>query len=117
MSQSAYAHTSQQARASRDDVAGRNERNAGEDLAEAIETIESSAARMSAMIGDLLDLARIQTGQPPELHRRQADLVAIARRLIVAAHSDQSVVQHGGSLTAESKEGAGSVFTLRLPMT
>jgi signal transduction histidine kinase len=35
---------------------------------------------MVAMIGDLLDLARLQTGAPPVLQRRPVDLIALTRQ-------------------------------------
>jgi PAS domain S-box-containing protein len=43
--------------------------------------IDRSAARISGMIEDLLDLARLETGRPLELRRSPVDLVALARRL------------------------------------
>ena len=42
--------------------------------------IDAAAGKMTAMIGELLDLARMQIGQPLELQRHSTDLVALARQ-------------------------------------
>jgi signal transduction histidine kinase len=47
----------------------------------ALNRIDSAAARMNAMIGELLDFGRGQAGQQLELLRRRTDLVALARQV------------------------------------
>jgi signal transduction histidine kinase len=49
-------------------------------LTEGLKTIEGATGTMSAMITDLLDLARLQSGRALELQRGPVDLVALARR-------------------------------------
>ena len=48
-------------------------------------SIGESATEMAGLIEDLLDLARLEMGQTPELTRRPTDLVVLVRR-VVAAH-------------------------------
>lgn len=43
--------------------------------------IDRSAATMAAMIDELLDLARLESGRPLELDRSTVDLVALVRRM------------------------------------
>lgn len=54
----------------------------GDQWVESLEQIESAATQMNAMIDDLLDLGRLQLGQPPPLAREPTDLVALARRAL-----------------------------------
>jgi len=46
--------------------------------------MEGAAADMERLIGDLLDAARLQAGQPLDLRRQPADLVALARNCVAA---------------------------------
>lgn len=61
--------------------------------------IEAGVARATALIHELLDLARLRGGQALELERRPTDLVALARRAVAAA--DQAARQ---AITLEAGE-------------
>lgn len=50
-------------------------------LVEGLSRIDGAATRMAAQIDDLLDLARLQSGEPLDLDTRPTDLVALARQL------------------------------------
>lgn len=50
-------------------------------LTDELITIEDTAEQMSAMIGELLDVARVHTGRELELHVRPTDLVALAHQM------------------------------------
>jgi signal transduction histidine kinase len=54
-------------------------------LADGLTTIESAASKMTAMISELLDLARLQAGRSLELQEEPSDLVALARRAVADA--------------------------------
>lgn len=69
-----------------------------EQLVLGLSTIEATAARMNSQINELLDLARLQSGQPIGLDRRPLDLVALARQ--VAAEHQQGTDRH--SIAVES---------------
>jgi signal transduction histidine kinase len=60
-------------------------------LCEGLLSIEASARRMEGLIDELLDQARLQSGQPLDLKRQPADLVAIARRVVA---EQQKVTKH-----------------------
>jgi signal transduction histidine kinase len=51
-------------------------------VTEGLKTIEASTGKMSSMITELLDLARLQSGRSLELQRGPVDLVAMARRAV-----------------------------------
>jgi signal transduction histidine kinase len=51
-----------------------------EELGEEVDMIAASTASMMAMIGELLDVARAQSGRPVELSYRPLDLVALVRQ-------------------------------------
>jgi PAS domain S-box-containing protein len=59
--------------------AGRMAEADGAQMIEGLERIDASAEKMSSMIGDLLDLARLEMGRPLDLEREPLDLVALAR--------------------------------------
>lgn len=48
---------------------------------ESLRRIEESAARLTSMVDELLDAARLQMGRTLELDRRPTDLAALARRV------------------------------------
>lgn len=49
--------------------------------------IGRAATRMNALISEMLDFACLQAGQSLELHRRQADLVSMARQAVADHHA------------------------------
>ncbi|HZU76869.1 MAG TPA: ATP-binding protein, partial [Dehalococcoidia bacterium] len=51
-----------------------------EALLDPLEGIERAAGRMAGLVRELLDVARLQMGQPLELDRRPVDLVQLARQ-------------------------------------
>jgi PAS domain S-box-containing protein len=61
-------------------------------VARRAEAIGSAAATMTLQIGELLDLARLRSGQPLELVRRPTDLVALVYR--VAALAQATTARH-----------------------
>jgi signal transduction histidine kinase len=54
--------------------------------------IEATATKMTALINELLDLSRLQMGQPLELDLQLTDLVTLARQ--VAAEQQQTTERH-----------------------
>lgn len=56
-----------------------------ERLMEGLSSIDAAATRMTSQIDELLDLARLQVGQSPKLHRRPTDLV----KLVMESASEQ----------------------------
>lgn len=54
------------------------------DLAEGLARIDAETTRMTTLIGELLDMARIQSGQSLELNRRPTNLVALVRQIVDA---------------------------------
>jgi PAS domain S-box-containing protein len=61
-------------------------------LVDRLNSISTTAVRMSAQIGELLDATRLRAGQPLVLDRQPTDLVALVRR--VAAQVQQTTTQH-----------------------
>ena len=51
-------------------------------MAAGLGSIGESATEMAGLIEDLLDLARLEMGQTPELTRRPTDLVGLVRRVV-----------------------------------
>jgi PAS domain S-box-containing protein len=51
-------------------------------LLEGLKGIDGAASQMDALIGEMLDIARIQAGQPLQLHRQPVDLVQLVDRCI-----------------------------------
>ncbi|MGI8550384.1 MAG: sensor histidine kinase [Dehalococcoidia bacterium] len=49
-------------------------------FAEGLATIDSAATKMSSMIADLLDLARLQIGKSPDLQLEPCDLVSLVKQ-------------------------------------
>lgn len=49
---------------------------------EALRSIEGAARQMSAIIDELLDLARLRIARPLDLHKQPLDLVALARQVM-----------------------------------
>jgi PAS domain S-box-containing protein len=57
---------------------GRLDLPQGPRLVEEVTAVERAATTMAAMVEELLDLTRLEAGQPPELRREAVDLVALA---------------------------------------
>jgi PAS domain S-box-containing protein len=53
-----------------------------EDSRRDLERIDATVVRMSALIGELLDTARLEMGESLDLHREPADLVELARNAV-----------------------------------
>jgi signal transduction histidine kinase len=62
------------------------------DLVAGLGRIERATTQMTGMIDELLDVARLQTGRPLELHRVPTDLVTVARNAL--ADAQQTTDQH-----------------------
>jgi PAS domain S-box-containing protein len=61
-----------------------------ERLQAGLRTIDDAADRITALIDELLDLSRLQSGNPLELGRRPCDLVALVRKAAAAhEHTDE----------------------------
>ncbi|MBI3964497.1 MAG: HAMP domain-containing histidine kinase, partial [Chloroflexi bacterium] len=58
----------------------------GEVIAQRAVGIVTATNRMATVLNELLDLARLQLGQPLDLHRRPTDLVALTRRVAAEYH-------------------------------
>ncbi len=67
-------------------------------LAESLATISSSATRMAVLVGQLLDLSRLQSGRTLEMERRPVDLV----RLLRTVADDYRRVDTGHAITIEA---------------
>ncbi len=52
------------------------------DLLEALQSIDGNASRLAAQINELLDLSRLQAGNPIELYRRPTDLAALLKKAV-----------------------------------
>jgi len=55
-----------------------------DDLLEQLERIEQTTSEATALIDELLEVSRLEAGQPIELHREPTDLVALAERTVAA---------------------------------
>jgi signal transduction histidine kinase len=64
---------------------------AGTPDAKHLAAIEATVTRMARMVDELLDVARLQLGQPLELSRRPTDLAALAQRM---AAEQQATARH-----------------------
>jgi signal transduction histidine kinase len=84
----------------------------GQGFAEGLQRIDNSITRMTRMIDSLLDVTRVQMGQPLPLDRRPLDLVALARQ--VAEEQQQSTQRHQIRLDATAPELVGVWDSARL---
>ncbi|MBI3977922.1 MAG: GAF domain-containing protein [Chloroflexi bacterium] len=75
-------------------------------------SIDATASKMAAQIGDIVDLASLQMGQPAALVRRPTDLVALVRG--VAADHQVTTRRHRILVEAATPEIVGSWDTARL---
>jgi signal transduction histidine kinase len=67
--------------------------------------IDASATKMAGLVNELLDMARVQLGQPLELDRRRVDLLGLARRQV--AEYQQATERHRIRLRAEAPRIVG----------
>lgn len=74
--------------------------------------IETTATKMTALINELLDLSRLQMGQPLELDLQPTDLVALACQ--VAAEQRQTTERHQIRVEAAVSELTGLFDAIRL---
>ncbi len=74
--------------------------------------IETTATKMTALINELLDLSRLQMGQPLELDLQPTNLVALARQ--VAAEQRQTTERHQIRVEAAVSELIGLFDAIRL---
>ena len=83
-----------------------------ERLTDRLTMIGQAAMAMTAQIGELLDAARLQAGQPLELDRRPTDLVALVQR--VARQLQQTTTRHTIEVHAAVPELIGEWDAVRL---
>jgi PAS domain S-box-containing protein len=92
--------------------AERNRAQAGEETVEALQRIDEATSRLSAQIGQLLDLARLQNGRQIELDLRLTDLVALLRQCV--AVQQHLTALHRLSFESDRPRLACRADTLRL---
>lgn len=71
-------------------------------LVASLERIERTTTKMAALIDELLDVERIELGQPIELERSPTDLVALARRVV----AEQQLTTRRHQIRVETAENA-----------
>ena len=81
--------------------AGRLETPDGQQLADGMRAIDQTVTRVTGMINQLLDVARLQMGRPLDLDREPMDLVELARE-VVAEFEPSS---EGHAIEVESTQG------------
>ncbi|HLG70863.1 MAG TPA: HAMP domain-containing sensor histidine kinase [Chloroflexota bacterium] len=74
-------------------------------LRQRVGQIEANASRMSGLIAELQDVARLQGGRSIELHPSRTDLVALANK--VARNFDMMEAAHRVTVTAEQPQLIG----------
>jgi len=74
-------------------------------LRQGLGIIAGAGARMLAMVSELVDLARLQSGQPPELDRSTFDLVVAARHCV--AEIQQTARRHTLTVAAQTDAVVG----------
>jgi PAS domain S-box-containing protein len=74
-------------------------------IADALSAIDSVADRMNALVGELVDSGRLESGRPLELHRRPTDLVALVRD--TAAEAQRTTTDHVIRIQVEPPELIG----------
>ncbi|HET7769618.1 MAG TPA: ATP-binding protein [Chloroflexota bacterium] len=68
-------------------------------------SLDTGATRLTRMVEQLLDIARIQSGRPPELDLRPTDLVSLVERL--ASEHQRATERHAISVKAEESKLVG----------
>jgi signal transduction histidine kinase len=81
-------------------------------LLDSLAGIDATATKMAAQIDELLDLTRLQMGQPLELRRQPTDLVELVRRSV--AEQQQSTERHRIHLATSQAELRGRWDAARL---
>lgn len=79
---------------------------------ESLAAIDATTTRLTGMINELLDAARLQIGQPLELHTRPVDLVLLARMRVEALAP--AVPHHRLTVVAEEERLVGQWDPIRL---
>lgn len=74
-------------------------------IVEGLAGIDASATKMTVLIGDLLDVTRLQSGRPLDLQRQATDLVALLRSVI--AEVQQTTDRHSIAVEAAVPELIG----------
>lgn len=92
--------------------AGRIAGDEGRKLADGLRAIDQTATRLTAMINELLDVARLQMGRPLLLDRQPTDLVELARQ--VAAELQPSSERHEILIEARTDQTTGPWDRTRL---
>lgn len=92
--------------------AERTQPPARELLVQRMTEIESIAGRMAAMIGELLDAARLRDGHTLELIQRPVDLVQLARRVV--AENQRKTDRHQIVVQTDAEQIVGSWDRARL---
>ncbi|MFL5732580.1 MAG: ATP-binding protein [Chloroflexia bacterium] len=82
------------------------------ELVSGVERIEASGEKMNALIEDLMDFARLQSGQPLVLLPRPTDLVALSRQ--VAAYHAHTSKRHPILVSASVPSLVGNWDPVRL---
>jgi len=90
------------------DLPGRDRRK----LIDGLHAIDQTATRLTAMINELLDIARLQMGRPLLLDRQQVDLAALAKQ--VAAELQPSTERHEIVVDVQTKQVTGPWDRARL---
>jgi PAS domain S-box-containing protein len=83
----------------------RIEGHEGRKLTEGLHAIDQTASRLTAMINELLDVARLQMGRPLLLDRQPIDLVALAQQ--VATELQPSTDRHDLVVEAQTERTIG----------
>ncbi|HZG66786.1 MAG TPA: PAS domain-containing sensor histidine kinase, partial [Herpetosiphonaceae bacterium] len=81
-------------------------------IADSLGKIEAAARRMTALIDELLDVARLRAGQLLDLEVSPTDLVALARRVV--AEQQQTTEAHRLHMRAQVPELMGEYDGVRL---
>ncbi len=79
---------------------------------ESLSAIDATTTRLTGMINELLDVAKLQIGQPLDLHTRPVDLVLLARARVEALEA--TTPHHQVQLAAAAERVVGQWDPVRL---